>query len=397
MLRALLTAISIVVLIPPAVSVLGGYFPNLPSIGPLAAVINTGLPWLLVTSGVATGLSGLAVALGGNKAAVLLVLSIAVLLGAVGMAYRFTTFAQAHGAGYDLIRAIDGFPPIPEPHTELVFATVDGVDLKAGIWLPADASGAAPNAMPAAVFVHGGAFIGGGLGTRPTLLGALARAGVVGIDIEYRLSPPPRWDQAPGDVLCALAWLPNAPELAMVDPTRVVLVGESAGGSLAMVAGYAAGTDQVPSSCPDQGPPLIPAGVFVVAPTADLEGLWNDGTIYEFDGQRFPEGYIGGPPSAFPDRYEAAEPFRLLRADLPPTVILTGEIDRMVRLERTTSLAEAIRAAGAQCELLVAPFAGHGFDGEPNSFGAQLSEAIIPQFVLSVPPGPGVPVVATSS
>ena len=58
----------------------------------------------------------------------------------------------------------------------------------------------------------------------------------------------------------------------------------------------------------------------------------------------------------------------------------------MVRLERVTALAERIRAAGAQCELLVAPFAGHGFDGEPNSFGAQLSEAIVPQFVLRVPP-----------
>ena len=300
MLRALLTAISIVVLIPPAVSVLGGYFPNLPSIGPLAGVINTGLPWLLVTAAVATGLSGLAVALGGNKTAVLLVLSLAVLMGAVGMAYRFTTFAQAHGASYDLVRAIDGFPPIPEPHTELVFATVDGVALKAGIWLPADAPGVAPKTMPAAVFVHGGAFIGGGLGTRPTLLGALARAGVVGIDIEYRLAPPPRWDQAPGDVLCALAWLPNAPELAMVDPTRVVLVGESAGGSLAMMAGYAAGTDQVASSCPDRGPPLIPAGVFAIAPAADLEGLWNDATIYEYDRFPLPRGVHRRTPVGVP-------------------------------------------------------------------------------------------------
>jgi acetyl esterase/lipase len=397
MFRALLTAISIVVLIPPAVSVLGGWFPNLPSVGPLAAVINTGLPWLLITAGIATGLSGLAVALGGNKASVLLVLSLAVLLGAVGIAYRFTTFAQANGATYDLVRAIDGFPPIPEPHTEVVFATVDGVELKAGLWLPADAPAAAPKSKPAAVFVHGGAFIGGFLGTRPTLLGALARAGVVGIDIEYRLAPPPRWDQAPGDVLCALAWLPNAPELAMVDPQRVVLVGESAGGSLALMAGYAAGTDEIASSCREQGPPLVPAGVFAVAPTADLEGIWNDKSVYEFDGGRFPEAYIGGTPAEFPDRYAAAEPFRLLRPDLPPTVILTGEIDRMVHLERSTELAERIRAAGAQCELLVAPFAGHGFDGEPNSFGAQLAEAIIPQFVLRVPPAPALPAVPTSS
>ena len=386
MFRALLTAIAVVVLIPPGVAVVGGWFPHLPSIGAFSALVNTGLPWLLVAAAIATGLAGLAVALGGNKTFVLFVGALAVLLGAVGIVVRYSTFASANGASYDLIRAIGGSPQVPEPHTEVVFATVDGVELHAGLWLPADAPAAPPKSLPAVVFVHGGAFIGGGLGTRPDLLGAISRAGIVGIDIEYRLAPPPRWDQAPGDVLCALGWLPNAPELAIVDPERVVIVGESAGGSLALLAGYGAGTDQLASSCPDQGPPVIPAGVLAMAPAAELRGIWEDATVYEFTGDRFPEAYIGGPPSAFPERYEAAEPFRLLRPDLPPTLILTGETDRMVRLERVTSLAERIREAGSECELLVAPFAGHGFDGEPNSFGAQLSESLVPDFVFRVAP-----------
>ena len=120
----------------------------------------------------------------------------------------------------------------------------------------------------------------------------------------------------------------------------------------------------------------------IVAPTADLEGIWHDGTISDYGGTRFPEAYIGGPPAQFPDRYEAAEPFRLLRADLPPTEILAGESDRFVLIERSRALADRIRAAGADVELLVAPFAGHGFDGEPNSFGAQLSESLVRDFVL---------------
>jgi len=49
-----------------------------------------------------------------------------------------------------------------------------------------------------------------------------------------------------------------------------------------------------------------------------------------------------------------------------------------------TALADRIRAAGASVELLVAPFGGHGFDGEPNSFGNQLAEGVVRDFVLRV-------------
>jgi hypothetical protein len=46
------------------------------------------------------------------------------------------------------------------------------------------------------------------------------------------------------------------------------------------------------------------------------------------------------------------------------------------------ALADRIRAAGASVELLVAPFAGRGFDGEPNSFGNQLAEGGVRDFVM---------------
>jgi acetyl esterase/lipase len=381
LIRALLSAIALVVLIPVGFAVIGGYFPHLPVVGPFGAVLNTGLPWVLAAAALGTGLAGASVALGGRKVRALLLAALVLLLGAGFVVYRYATFATEQGAGYDVIRAADGFPPVPDADTELVFATVDGVDLHAGLWLPASE----PRSRPAVVFVHGGGFFGGGLGTRPMLLGALRKAGIIGVDVEYRLSPPPRWDQAPADVLCALAWLATAPELATVDRSRVVIAGESAGGSLALIAGYAAGTDELTSSCPGLGAPVVPAAVFAIDPTADLEGIWRDRTIHDFQGGVFPEAYIGGAPDQYPDRYAAAEPFRLLRPDLPPTVILAGEIDKFVFIERQIALANRIRGAGAPVELLIAPFAGHGFDGEPNSFGDQLTEPVLSALVLRVP------------
>ena len=118
-----------------------------------------------------------------------------------------------------------------------------------------------------------------------------------------------------------------------------------------------------------------------ISPAADLVGIWEDATLYP-GGRRFPEVYIGGTPSEFPDRYEAASPFRLLRPGLPRTLIVSGETDRLVHLARVRSVAERIAAdSGTAPEFLVAPFADHGFDGELNSFGAQLVEALVTRFV----------------
>jgi acetyl esterase/lipase len=382
--RALLGALAFLTLLPASFAVLGGLFPHMPVVEGFGLILNTGYPWILGDLVVSACLGAIAVVLGGRKVRALFAASVVVLAGAAFIGFRYATFAADHGAGYDIARAIDGFPPIEYADTEAVFATVAGAELHAELWFPEGAAEAEAASFPAVVFVHGGAFQAGFPGTRPLLMEAFERAGIVGIDIEYRLAPPPRWSEAPGDVLCALAWLRTATELRMVDPSRVVIVGESSGGSLALVAGYAAGTDAVPSSCPAAGTPLVPAGVVAIAPTADLAGIWQDATIADVSGGRFPEAYIGGSPAEFPERYAAAEPFRLLRANLPPTLILSGEIDRLVRVERLVSFAERIRAAGSTVELLVAPFAGHGFDGEPASFGDQLVEALVPAFVLDV-------------
>jgi acetyl esterase/lipase len=381
--RALMGAVSVIVVIPAVVAVGGAYLPRVSTLGPFGTVLNTGLPWVLASAAIATGCAGIALALGGRKVVLLFALALATLIGAGNIWYRYGTVAAAHGGSYDPIRALDGLPPLPEPDHELVFATVEGQDLRAGLWIPPGAT-AGSRSLPAVVYVHGGSFIGGSVGTRPLLMDVLRDAGIVAVDVEYRLAPPPRWDQAPADVLCALSWLRTAPELASVDPERVVLLGESAGGSLALVAGFAAGTDEIGSSCADLDPPVIPAGVIALAPAADLAGIWQDATIFGHDGKRFPEAYIGGSPMQFPDRYEAASPFRLLRPGLPPTLIVAAETDRLVLLGRVTSIAGRIRAAGSEVELVVAPFTGHGFDGEPNSFGQQLTEAIVPEFVHKV-------------
>jgi acetyl esterase/lipase len=384
LIRAVLVSLAVILLLPVTAVLAGGFAPSLPFFGPLGSLLNSGLPWVLGMAVISTGLAAMAVALGGRKAIALLLVCVVMLGGAIYVAFSYTTLVADHGGSYDFSRAIDTRAPTRTPDRRVVFATVDGADLHADLWLPPGGLTAAPASLSVVMWVHGGAFVGGELGSRPALFARLADAGIVVVDVEYRLAPPPRWHDAPADVVCALSRIATVPDLAAVDPARVIVAGESAGASLALLAAYAAGTEDLESSCPGQGSAVIPVGVIAISPAADLKGIWEDATLFP-GGRPFPEVYVGGTPAEYPDRYEAAEPYRLLRPGLPATLIVTGETDRLVHLARVRTVAERIAVdSGTAPELVIAPFADHGFDGELNSFGAQLVETLVLDFVARV-------------
>ncbi len=381
-LRAVLTVAAVALLAPVAPVVLSGFLPYAPVLANLSRLVVPWLPWLLLFSTLAGVAALLSVRLGGRfvqeLVAVLAVLTVA---GAVVMAGRVVAIGVAGGPSVNWARAAGmGGTSMPTADDELIYATVDGQPLHAQVWRPPDVASAV------ALFVHGGSFTGGGLGGRPWLFRSWAEQGVLVVDVEYRLSPPPLWDQAPGDVLCALGWVEtHAQELdggRLTDFTMTVaVVGDSAGGNLAMLAGYGVGTDKVTSSC--AAPAAPPAAVIAIEPAADLAGIWQDKSV-PGDGSPFPESYIGGSPSQYPDRYVAASPIRLIRAGVPPTLILGAENDHLILPARTADLEHRLVAAGAECRTFVVPYAEHGVAAGPDDYGEQLQEAAIPQYLAAI-------------
>jgi acetyl esterase/lipase len=233
----------------------------------------------------------------------------------------------------------------------------------------------------AVVLVHGGGWVSGGRGGTARWNEWLADRGYVVFDIDYRLAPPARWCDAPGDVKAAVTWVrANATEYG-VDPTQIALVGWSAGGHLALLAAYTAGHARFPCTGPGEDQPVAAVAAFY--PDTDVTVLprrkrphWSsDGpAAHVID-------FLGAPPAAAPERARESSPLTHARADVPPTLLIHGRHDQLVAPDQSARLAAELRARGAVVEHLELPGANHSFDLSWGAWSTQLARARLGRFL----------------
>jgi acetyl esterase/lipase len=254
-----------------------------------------------------------------------------------------------------------------DPQRTVVYGTAGGTKLELDAWPAAPAAAA----RPAVVRVHGGGWTGGGRGDQGAWNRWLNERGYHVFDVDYRLPPPERWQDEVADVKAALRWVAaSAPELG-VDATRIAVMGNSAGGNLAMLAAY--------SADPGAGD-VVPVCVVNVYGPGDLTLFYRStgSPDYVQDALR---RYIGGPPDAHPDRYRAVSPVVHVAPTSPPTLTTLGERDRIVPLDQARALDTALTAAGIAHETVLLPAADHGFDTNWGGFGTQIAQARIERFL----------------
>ncbi|HXF98042.1 MAG TPA: alpha/beta hydrolase [Gaiellaceae bacterium] len=218
-----------------------------------------------------------------------------------------------------------GLPPAP------VVRYGDDPEQLVNLHLPA-----ASPPMGVVALVHGGFWRARWDRTLMTPLAVdLARRGYAAWNVEFRRvgQPGGGWPGTVLDVRAALDALASQPELA---GRRVVLVGHSSGGHLALAA--ARGRSDV-------------AAVVALAALTDLE------QARELDAEAV-DAFLGGPPERAPAVHAEASP----RASLPLGVrqlLVHGEQDDVVPARMSAAYAEAARAAGDVVELELLPRADH--------------------------------------
>jgi acetyl esterase len=265
------------------------------------------------------------------------------------------TVAQVRAGYVELNRRLGMAPVADVETTSLTIPTRDGAVLGAHLHRPA-----APACAGALLFFHGGGWTIGDVASYDHLTRYFAHEGNFSvISVEYRLGPEHRFPVAFDDGFDALRWLQSNAVGLGLDPTRIAVCGDSAGGSIAATLSAFAVVNGLER----------PAFQYLIYPPLD-------GT------ERFPSRrqFGKGVPLTPALRTFFAENFFRSRADathpyvtqidapnpeqLPPTYFQAAGYDALV--DEGHYYAERAQAAGVQIVYDLRPTLAHGFVNFPR-------------------------------
>lgn len=242
-------------------------------------------------------------------------------------------------------------PPAMADSLDLSIPTPDG-SIAARLHKPTTA---AAGPMPVLIYLHGGGWIVGNLDTHDRIMKILAdKSGWAVLGVDYRLAPEAKFPGPQQDCCAAADWVLAQGADHGLDPGRIALAGDSAGGNMSMtVLLHMRETGSLASA----KAALLFYGSF---------GLRDSGSRRLWGG---PEDGLSAGDLAFfreclmSDPAEIEDPrFNILAndlSDLPPLHILEVAMDPLA--DDSHALAEAVREVGGTVEHVVADGVLHGF------------------------------------
>lgn len=234
------------------------------------------------------------------------------------------------------------------------------------------ATGSAP--APCVIVVHGGGWDSGDKDQLTGLNDWLVREGYAVAAIDYRLAPANPWPAQREDTLAAIAWIKAQASMLGIDPTRLVLLGRSAGGQIATAVGYAADDPAI-------------RGVAALYAPHDMRFVWSISRSDDaLNSTKLMAQYFGGPPDgARGELYDSASAQLLVRRDVtPPTLLIHGKLDTLVWNKHSERLSARLAEEGIPHVFVELPWAVHAFEINLNGPGGQLTTYALRHFLAAV-------------
>jgi len=247
-----------------------------------------------------------------------------------------------------LLAACSSAPPPAAPAgdgikftEDVVYGRADGSALLADIAQP---PGDGP--FPAVVSVHGGRWVGGHKKDTSSIKPRdWAQLGFFAMTIDYRLAkatPAPACYQ---DMLCAIRYVRAHAAQYRVDPNRIFVIGQSAGGHMAsLLATLGEGPYKKTGGWNDQ--------------SAEIRGVISVCAPYELNTLDWGKLWVPIGADETAARREAS-PIVHVKAGNKPILILHSDDDKSVPIKQAVDMAEALQKAGARHKFLHYTDKGH--------------------------------------
>ncbi|MDB4874563.1 MAG: Acetyl esterase/lipase [Gemmatimonadetes bacterium] len=249
-------------------------------------------------------------------------------------------------------------------HRDIIFASPGGVKLTMDVYQPQRRG-----KFPIVVQIYGGAWQRGTPSSNANFASWLASSGYVVFAVDYRHAPAWKWPAQINDVDSSLAWIRDHAAEYDGDTSRVVLIGRSAGAHLAMLAAYRPAPVHIRGVVSYYGPAFL-ADAYRRPPRPDPMHI-----------RPIEDAFLGGPPSAMPERYAEASPFTYATHRVPPTLLIYGRRDHVVEAKYGSRMHDELAATGTPVAYLEIPWAEHAFDAVFNGPSSQLALYYTERFI----------------
>ena len=249
---------------------------------------------------------------------------------------NITLMKYAYLLGF--IKIVNLKPEVPdfiEEYKDIEYKKIGDVSLKLDIYKLKKLSSPAP----VLIFIHGGGWRTGKRSDYLPYLIDFAKQGYVTATVSYRLIKKAKFPAAVRDVKCAVKWIRAHADEYLIDPTKIAVIGGSAGGHLSMMIGYSSDEAEYDGECAcDSVSSRVQAVVNLYGPS-DLT------TDYALSRREVTE-FIELSYDEAPEMYQQASPINFISNDDPPTLIFHGTLDELVPVRQSDNLKKKLDEAG---------------------------------------------------
>lgn len=222
--------------------------------------------------------------------------------------------------------------------------------------------------VPIVINIHGG---GWNHGTKESQTGfnSFFKAGFAVANIEYRLTPQATAPAAVEDARCALLYIIKNAAALNIDVNKIVVMGGSAGGHLALMTGLLANDHRFDTNCPGVDNVKV-AAIIDKYGIADVNDWAYGPNITSKSATRWL-----GDKSTDAAFIKSVSPVTYISKNSPPTFIVHGDADPVVPYQESVDLHKRLEEAGVKTVFITVPGGQHGkFPADKNS---EVNKAII--------------------